>query len=70
MLTHDAEVTCGGRLFRARGPATKKHTITKVKGKVYRSCITSILRYVSDTWAMKVEDMARFERTEENVSGS
>jgi len=35
-----------------------------VKGKVYRACITSVLGYTSDTWAMKVEDMARLERTE------
>jgi len=36
----------------------------KVKGKVYRACIQSVLGYASETWAIKVEDMARLERTE------
>jgi len=35
-----------------------------VKGKVYRACVQSVLRYVSGTLAMKVEDMARSDRTE------
>jgi len=36
-----------------------------VKGKVYRSCIQSVLGYASETWAMKVQDIARLERPEQ-----
>ena len=35
-----------------------------VKGKVYRARVQSVLVYASKTWAMKVEDMQRLERTE------
>jgi len=35
-----------------------------VKGKVCRACIQSVLGYASETWAVKVKDMARLERTE------
>jgi len=35
-----------------------------MKGKVCRGRVQSILGYVNETWVMKVEDMARLERTE------
>ena len=35
-----------------------------VKGKFYRACVQSVLVYGSETWAMKVDDMQRLERTE------
>ena len=38
-----------------------------VKGKVYRACVQSVLVYASETWAMKVEDMQRLERTERTM---
>jgi len=38
-----------------------------VKGKVYRACIQSVLEYASETWAVKVEYMARLERTEQKL---
>jgi len=38
-------------------------TLRGVSLKVYRACIQSVLGYASETWAMKVEDMARMERT-------
>jgi len=41
---------------------TSKGISLKVKGKVYRACIQSVLGYASETWPMKVYDMARLER--------
>jgi len=35
-----------------------KGASVKVKGKVYRTCIQSVLGYICGTWAMKVEDLA------------
>ena len=36
----------------------------KLKGKLYRTCVQSMLVYGSETWAMKAEDIQRLERTE------
>ena len=36
----------------------------KVKGKIYRSCVQSVLVYGSETWPIKREDQRRLERTE------
>ena len=36
----------------------------KLKGKVYRTCVQSVMVYGSETWAIKAEDMQRLERTE------
>jgi hypothetical protein len=35
-----------------------------VKGKVYKACVQRVLVYGSETWAVRVEDMQRLERTE------
>jgi len=40
----------------------------KVKGEVYRACIQSGLGYASETWTMKVEDVARLERRTERMT--
>jgi len=51
--------------FRELAPVlTSKGASLEVKGKVYRVGIQSVLGYASETWAMKVEDMARLERME------
>ena len=39
----------------------------KVKGKIYRACVQSVLVYASETWPMKVEDTRRLERTERSM---
>jgi len=50
--------------FRELAPVlTSREAALKVKEKVYRACIQSVLGYVSET-AVKVEVMARLERTE------
>ena len=43
---------------------TARRASLKLKGKVYRTCVQSVLVYGSETWAMKAEDMQRLERTE------
>ena len=39
----------------------------KVKGKIYKACVQSVLLYGSETWAMKVEDMNKLERAERSM---
>ena len=36
----------------------------KLKGKVYRTYVQSVLVYGSETWTMKAEDMQKLVRTE------
>ena len=43
---------------------TARRASLKLKGKVYRICVQSVLVYNSETWAMKAEDMQRLERIE------
>ena len=39
----------------------------KVKGKMYKACVRSVMVYGSETWPMKVEDMHRLERAENMI---
>ena len=58
-------VKCAWRNFRELSPTlTARKASLKLKGKVYSTCIQSVLVYGSETWAMKAEDMQRLERTE------
>src|SRR5208282_1075644 len=43
---------------------TARRASLKLKGKVYQTCVRSVMVYGSETWAMKAEDMQRLERTE------
>ena len=43
---------------------TARRASLKLKGKVYRTCVQSVMVYGSETWAMKAEDMQILERTE------
>ena len=36
----------------------------RFKGKVYSACVRSVMMYGSETWAVKVENVQRMERTE------
>ena len=36
----------------------------KLKGKIYDACVQRVFVYGSETWAMKLEDLARLERAE------
>ena len=49
---------------------TARGASLRVKGKIYRACVQRVLVYGSETWAMKVVDMQRLLRIENNmVSG-
>jgi hypothetical protein len=39
----------------------------KVKGKIYRACVQSVLVYGSETWPIRREDEMRLERTENRM---
>jgi hypothetical protein len=58
-------VQCAWAKFRELMPLlTTRGASLKLKGKVYKACVQSVMIYGSETWAMKVEDMDRLERTE------
>ena len=43
---------------------TARRASLKLKGKVCRTCVQSVLVYGSETWAMKADDEQRLDRTE------
>ena len=43
---------------------TARRASLKLKGKVYRTGVQSVMVYGSEAWAMKADDMQRLERTE------
>ena len=43
---------------------TESRASLKLKGKIYQTCVQSVMVYGSETWSMKAEDMQRLERTE------
>src|SRR6266446_4178714 len=58
-------VRCAWGKFRQLLPIlTMRGASLKLKGKIYRSCVQSVLVYGSETWPMKLEDMHRLERNE------
>ena len=46
---------------------TMRGTSWKVKGKIYKACVRSVMMYGSETWAMKVEDTQKLKRTEASM---
>jgi hypothetical protein len=60
-----ARVRCAWGKFRELFPVVGSRGVSlRVKGKIYKACVQRVLVYGSETWAMKVEDMHRLERTE------
>ena len=58
-------VKCAWGKFRELIPVlTTRGVSAKLKGKIYRACVQSVMVYGSETWATRVEDMRRLERTE------
>ena len=47
--------------------STMRGTSLKVKGKIYKACVQSVMMYGSETWAMKVEDTQKLKRTEASM---
>src|SRR6266516_3897905 len=46
---------------------TARGACVRVNGKIYRACVQRVLVYGSETWAMKVDDMQRLVRPENNM---
>ena len=60
-----ARIRCAWAKFRELAPMlTSRGASLRMKGKIYEACVQSVLMYGSETWAMRVEDMRRLERTE------
>ena len=63
--TSKARDRCAWAKFRELAPIlTSRGASLKAKGKIYNACVRSVMVYGSETWAMRVEDMHRLERTE------
>src|SRR3989442_4056212 len=63
-----ARVRCAWEKFRdLRRLLTARGASLRVKGKIYRACVQRVLVYGSETWPMKVDDMQRLVRTENNM---
>src|SRR2546425_13025107 len=58
---------CLGKFRDLRGLLTTREASLKVKGKIYRACVQRVLVYGSETWPVKVVDMKRIVRTENNM---
>ena len=46
---------------------TMKGTSLKVKGKIYKACVQSVMMNGSETWALMVEDTQKLKRTETSM---
>jgi len=56
-----ARVRCAWTKFMELAPVlTSRGASVKVNGNVCIACIQSFMAYASETWAMKVKDMAKF----------
>jgi len=64
-LASRMRVRCAWNKFRELSPiVTARGASLKLKGKIYKACVRSVMIYGSETWPMKVEDMQRLERAE------
>ena len=43
---------------------TRRDIPLRQKGRVYRTCVQSVMVYASETWAIRVEEEQRMERNE------
>jgi len=54
--------------FRECGELLKgKRFSLKMKGKVYKSCVSSAMMYGSETWCLREKEMAILRRTERTM---
>ena len=59
------EVMLGGKFNELMPILTMRRTSAKGEGEdVRKACVQSVMMYGSETWAMKVEDIQKFKRTE------
>ena len=58
-------VRCGWNKFRElSGILTHRNVSRKVKGKMYATCVRSVMIYGSETWALNSEQESRLDRAE------
>jgi len=56
---------CAWKQFRLHTPILAKRGVSlRMKGRVYRACVQSVMTYASETWTIKAEDEQRLERNE------
>ena len=56
---------CAWDKFRELSPIlTARGVSLKVRGKVYRACVESVMVYGNETWVVKVEDERKLESRE------
>ena len=61
-------VRCAWSKFRELYPILAVRGVPlRVKGKIYRACVQSVLMYGSETWALRVEDMNKLKRAERGM---
>ena len=60
-----ARVRCAWVKFKELSPIlTARDALYRIKGKIYRACVQSILTYGTETWEMKIANLQSLERTE------
>ena len=60
-----ARVRCAWAKFKELSPIlTARGASHRMKGKIFRACVQSVLIYGTETWAMKAENLRSLERTE------
>ena len=60
-----ARIRCAWAKFRELAPIlTSRGASLRMKGKIYKTCVRTVMVYGSETWAVRVEDMRRLERAE------
>ena len=58
-------VRCAWAKFKELSPIrTARGASNRIKGKIYRACVQSVLTYGTETWAMKIANLLNLERTE------
>ena len=60
-----ARVICAWAKFKELSAIlTARGASNRIKGKIYRACVQSVLTYGTETWAMKVANLQSLKRTE------
>ena len=60
-----ARVRCVWAKFNELSPIlTARGASYRIKGKIYKACVQSVLKYGTETWAMKEANQQSLERTE------
>ena len=63
-----ARIRSGWKKFRELLPLLTGRVFShKVKGKLYRACVRSVMLYASETWPLKEEDIQRISRTDTHM---